>query len=431
MHADESQTPKPDTDLWDDPQEQSFKLDSSVEETNIESEEQKLTAEPQANSSDDRDNLVTESQTKPDFKSEEANQAIELQEEPELDFLADLEAQISTVERLEETQVESAAQRVADLQHQEQALREEIASLQASYQQLSEQMAQTQSAMGRLVQDALAHLEQRKQSLQIAVEQLERRQERIRTEMRTTFAGTSQDLAIRVQGFKDYLTGSLQDLASSVEQLELVPKAKEEPKPVVKQPQPAELAPSSTPQFAEQRFQSTTKQIRRLLDQYRNKPDYYGPPWQLRRTFEPVQAERVADWFFKQGGRGALRTMGSRLQNILLSSAIISVLYTLYDTRLRALVLANTPERLGDWRRGLQDCLGITRTDFGPDRGLVLFESPEAVAIKAERLMKANQMPLIIIDDSEDKISLSLLQFPLLLAFAPDPQMIRRDEYDF
>jgi hypothetical protein len=79
----------------------------------------------------------------------------------------------------------------------------------------------------------------------------------------------------------------------------------------------------------------------------------------------------------------------------------------------------------------LQDCLGITRTDFGPDRGLVLFESPEAVAIKAERLMKANQMPLIIIDDSEDKISLSLLQFPLLLAFAPDPQMIRRDEYDF
>jgi chaperonin cofactor prefoldin len=342
-----------------------------------------------------------------------------------------LEAQISTVERLEETQVESAAQRVADLQHQEQALREEIASLQASYQQLSEQMAQTQSAMGRLVQDALAHLEQRKQSLQIAVEQLERRQERIRTEMRTTFAGTSQDLAIRVQGFKDYLTGSLQDLASSVEQLELVPKAKEEPKPVVKQPQPAELAPSSTPQFAEQRFQSTTKQIRRLLDQYRNKPDYYGPPWQLRRTFEPVQAERVADWFFKQGGRGALRTMGSRLQNILLSSAIISVLYTLYDTRLRALVLANTPERLGDWRRGLQDCLGITRTDFGPDRGLVLFESPEAVAIKAERLMKANQMPLIIIDDSEDKISLSLLQFPLLLAFAPDPQMIRRDEYDF
>jgi len=53
-------------------------------------------------------------------------------------------------------------------------------------------------------------LEQRKQALLIAVEQLERRQERIRTEMRTSF-GASQELAIRVQGFKDYLTGSLQD----------------------------------------------------------------------------------------------------------------------------------------------------------------------------------------------------------------------------
>jgi len=62
--------------------------------------------------------------------------------------------------------------------------------------------------LGRLVPEALVQLEQRKQALLIAVEQLERRQERIRTEMRTSFAGASQELAIRVQGFKDYLTGS-------------------------------------------------------------------------------------------------------------------------------------------------------------------------------------------------------------------------------
>jgi len=42
---------------------------------------------------------------------------------------------------------------------------------------------------------------------------------------------------------------------------------------------------------------------------------------------------------------------------------------------------------------------------------VVLFETAEAVALKAERLVKANQLPLIIIDDSEDKVSLSL-QFP-------------------
>jgi pimeloyl-ACP methyl ester carboxylesterase len=123
--------------------------------------------------------------------------------------------------------------------------------------------------------------------------------------------------------------------------------------------------------------------------------------------------------------------MGSRLQNILISSAIISILHKLYGDRVRTLVLANTPERLGEWRRGLQDCLGIGRPDFGPDRGVVLFESPEAVAQKAERLEKSNQLPLIIIDDSEELISLALLQFPLWLAFAPDPKMMRSYEDDF
>ena len=192
-------------------------------------------------------------------------------------------------------------------------------------------------------------------------------------------------------------------------------KVKEQQEPVVKQSRSPD---SSNPQFAEQQFQSNAKQIRRMIDQYRSKPDYYGPPWQLRRTFEPVHAERVSNWFFKQGGRGALRSMGSRLQNILITSAIMSALYMVHGDRLRTLVLANT-----------QDCLGVSRADFGPDRGVVLFEAAEAVAQKAERLVKANQMPLIIIDDSEEKISLSLLQFPLWLAFAPDPKMSK--DYDF
>lgn len=195
----------------------------------------------------------------------------------------------------------------------------------------------------------------------------------------------------------------------------------------VKQKEPQSI----TPQFAQQQFQDTIKQVRRLIDQYRTKPDYYGPAWQLRRTFEPIHAERVSNWFFNQGGRGALRTMGSRLQNILIASAVISILNKLYGDRVRTLVLANTPERLGEWRRGLQDCLGIGRPDFGPDRGVVLFETPEALAQKAERLEKANLLPLIVIDDSEEQISLALLQFPLWLAFAPDPKMMRTYDDDF
>jgi hypothetical protein len=434
MNADESQTSKPNTEPFDAAEKNSFKLEASAEDTDSEElQKQNLTALEPVTLSEES---TAQSELDLNFELEEPWHD-RSQEDTAVDFLVELEKQISTVEDIEQEEINQASaaeQRVAHLQRQEQNLKQEIASLQASHQQLTEQIAQTQTAMGRVVQEALAHLEQRKQSLQLAIEQLERRQERIRTEMRTTFAGSSQDLAIRVQGFKDYLTGSLQDLAAAAEQMELVPKTKAEPQlgqPVVKQPKPEVETQQDAPQFAEQRFQSTTKQIRRLLDQYRSKPDYYGPPWQLRRTFEPAGAEKVANWFFKQGGRGALRTLGSRLQNVLISSAAISVLYSLYDTRLRVLVLANTPERLGDWRRGLQDCLGISRADFGSDRGIVLFESPDAVARTAERLIKANQMPLIIVDDSEDKISLSLLQFPLLLAFAPDPQAVRRDDFDF
>lgn len=323
----------------------------------------------------------------------------------------------------------SAEAKTAELQQQEAVLKAEIAQLEITYKTLQTQVTTTQTALSQIVQDSLSQLEQRKQALQVAVEQLERRQERIRNEMRTTFAGTSQDLAIRIQGFKDYLTGSLQDLASAAEQLQLVQPAKEKEKPTPKEARSVQEQ-SEIPQLGQQQFQDTTKKIRRLLDQYRNEPDYYGPPWQLRRTFEPIHGERISTWFFTQGGRGALRTMGSRLQNILVASAGISILHQLYGDRVRTLILANTPERLGEWRRGLQDCLGIGRSDFGPDRGVVLFESPSALTQKADRLVKANQMPLIVIDDSEEQISLALLQFPLWLAFAPDPKTMRDRDFD-
>ncbi|MGB3402534.1 MAG: DUF3086 domain-containing protein [Microcoleaceae cyanobacterium] len=301
---------------------------------------------------------------------------------------------------------------------------QDISSLQLSKaNSLSDQQILAES-MEKLVSSALSQLEQRKQTLQLEVEKLERRRDRIQKEMRSSFAGVSQDLAIRVQGFKEYLVGSLQDLASTAEQLDLIPEAPPAPapnSPVVNLATEQSFS-SSTPQFAEQRFQDQTRQIRQLLDQYRTMPDYYGAPWQLRRTFEPIHAKRVSNWFFDQGGRGALRTMGSRLQNILIASAIVSVLRTLHKQRLRCLILANTPERLGEWRRGLQDCLGLDRRDFSPDRGVILFEDPFLVAQKADRLVQEGKLPLIIVDDSEDKISLSLLQYPLWLAFSPEPE---------
>lgn len=283
-------------------------------------------------------------------------------------------------------------------------------------------------SLQRLTAIALADLEARQAALLASIEKLERRRDRIQTEIRSSFAGKSQEVAVRVQSFKDYLVGSLQDLAATAEQLDLVP-----PQPVTAPeiiapapPQPETKAPLR-PGFADPEFAPETELIEQELARYRQSPDYYGQPWVLRRTFEAVHEEPVRDWFFTAGGRGAIRSFGSRQQNVLIASAVISVLNHLYGERLVPLILASSPERLGEWRRGLQDCLGLSREDFGPNQGITLFEFADALVQKAERIEERGDLPLIIIDDGEESISLSLLQFPLWLAFAPDP---RQPSYD-
>ena len=349
-------------------------------------------------------------------------------ESSETDTLADYsetEADSSEIPveplEIEATSLDSVEDEVRKLQRQKQTLEAEIAELEARKEKLiGEQVGDIQVTIEQMVKIGLKELESRKGALEISVEQLERRRDRIKEEMRTTFAGASQDLAIRVQGFKDYLVGSLQDLAASAEQLELpnFETRAVSPAPTIYSQKEAVPVQLSKPGGFEQKGQK----IRELLDQYRSRPDYYGQPWQLRRTFEPIHSERVQNWFFNQGGRGTIRSMGSRLQNILVASAIISVLNQTQGDRLRVLILASGPERLGEWRRGLQDCLGISRSDFAPERGISLFESPEPLIQKADRLIENKQTALIIIDDTEDRVNMNLLQFPLWLAFAPDPQ---------
>lgn len=286
--------------------------------------------------------------------------------------------------------------------------------------------------LARLVQTGLQDLLAQRQALQQEIEQLERRRDRINAEMRTTFAGASQELSVRLQGFKNYLVGSLQDLATAAEELDLAPPPAPPTAPASNRPapQPPDAAvSSSTTAFSNQRFEEQRERVRSLIDQYRTRPDYYGPPWQLRRTFETIHADRVSNWFFTQGGRGAVKSLGSRLQNVLVASAAISVLYAIYGNRLCNLVLANTPERLGEWRRWLQDCLGVTRRDFGTNQGITLFESPEAMVQRSERLLENGYLPMLIIDESEDNLPLAALQFPLWLVFAPDPTNPSQDDY--
>ncbi|MGL6339344.1 MAG: DUF3086 domain-containing protein [Waterburya sp.] len=336
---------------------------------------------------------------------------------------------------------------IIQLEQQKAALNQEIEQLKAYKEQLlSQQLQAVQENIGRLLAEGTRELQERKMTLQIEIEKLERRKERINQEMRSNFAGSSQELAVRVQGFKDYLVGSLQDLARAADKLELVrttdspPRNRERPDRVRSRENPrreegerirsrdrdrqvrsrgsSESPQASSTQFSEPTFADQSRRIRQLLDKYRNSPDYYGSPWQLRRTFEPIHAKRVQDWFFVQGGRGAIDSTGSRLQNILVASAVISILYNLYSDRCRVLVLTDTPENLGEWRRGLQDCLGISRNNFGTNRGVVLFDSPEILVQRAERLLQEKLLPIIIVDETEELLNLSVLKFPLWLAFA-------------
>ena len=331
---------------------------------------------------------------------------------------------------------------ITQLEEQKANLHREINDLKAHKEQmLLQQAREVQENMGRMVEEGTKELKERKMALQIEIEKLERRQQRINQEMRSNFAGSSQELAVRVQGFKDYLVGSLQDLATAAEKLELTTPT--EPAPRRREPRSRdprrddrrtrrresprgsrdrsaypEGNPNAQTQFTEPAFAAQNRKIRQLIDKYRNNPDYYGSPWQLRRTFEENQAKRVQDWFFVQGGRGAVDSMGSRLQNILVASAAISILHSLHGDRCRVLVLTDTPENLGEWRKGLEDCLGISRRDFGANRGVVLFDSPDVLVQRAERLISDKLLPIIIIDETEELLNLAILKFPIWLAFA-------------
>ena len=358
---------------------------------------------------------------------------------------------------------------VNQLEKQKAALQGEIVALQAQKEQiLLTQVNEVQESLGRMIEEGTRELQERKTALQIEIEKLERRKERIDREMRANFAGSSQELAIKVQGFKNYLVGSLQDLARAADKLELAKEldvsgtrnkssrsrddreddwgetrvrnrgdrdsrnirderggrasrgSRDERSSRASRGSKDRSTPTTAPQgqFSEPTFADQSRRIRQLIDKYRNNPDYYGSPWQLRRTFEPTHAKKVQDWFFVQGGRGAVDSMGSRLQNILVASAIVSILHSLYGDRCRVLVLTDTPENLGEWRRGLQDCLGISRSNFGSNRGVTLFDAPEVVVQRAERLIADKLLPVIIIDETEELLNLSVLKFPLWLAFA-------------
>jgi len=275
---------------------------------------------------------------------------------------------------------------------------------------------------------ALSELRQQRAALQSEITELSNRRDQLQQEINSSFAGQSDSIARRVKGFQDYLVGALQELAVSAEQMDLVVQ------PLVVQPSPLDQAaapqPATEPSPAAPAglFSSDEALIRERLKSFQGQPDFYADPWKLRRSLEAGGAALLEDWFLNQGGRGAQPSSGSRNRNALTTAAAISILGELYGERFQTLVLAGMPERLGEWRRGLQDCLGLNREDFGPNSGIVLFERPDALIERADRLEERGELPFIVVDAAEAAVEIPILQFPVWLAFAGSPSELTLED---
>ncbi len=298
---------------------------------------------------------------------------------------------------------------------------------------LEEQDAKPHEPMVAL---ALTELRQQRNALQAEISALEGRRALIQKEIQSTFAGQADGVARRMKGFQDYLVGALQDLAVAAEQVDLVPQQ------VLVQPSPLDAAAAATagsPTNAQATnappspgaaglFSQDEALIRERLASFGGQPDFYADAWKLRRTLDAPGSACLDDWFLGQGGRGAQPSTGSRSRNALVASAAIAILGELYGDRFQTLVLAGQPERLGEWRRGLQDCLGLAREDFGPTSGIVLFERADALIERADRIEERGELPFIVIDAAEQVVDIPVLQFPLWLAFAAGPGEISTEE---
>ena len=279
-----------------------------------------------------------------------------------------------------------------------------------------------------LYENIFNDLIEKKLTLNKEIKDLENKKILLMKDIESNFSGQSENIAKKVKGFQDYLTGALQTLSQSVEKLDLVPQQ------MIIKPSPLDKVENTVknnketniPALADT-FKPDEEIIRKCFSDFSHQPDFYAEPWKLRRSLEEIDIEMLEDWFFNMGGRGALESRGSRQKNVLISAGLISILGELYGDQFQTLILASEPERLGEWRRILQDSLGLNREDFGPNSGIVLFERAEGVIERADRLEDNDEVPLIIIDASETSIDVPILQFPLWLAFVGSSEEIYED----
>jgi len=295
----------------------------------------------------------------------------------------------------------------------------QISKKNTTQKKIASKKSDPNKSFDQISNEIFSDLVSKKNSLVKEIKKLETKKNELERDIESNFKGQSDNIAKRVKGFQEYLTGSLQNLSQNVEKLELVSQ------PIIVKPSPLDKKKEdnsqtnviSVPALSET-FKPDEQIIKNCFSTFTEQPDFYAEPWKLRRSLDSSDIEIMDDWFFNMGGRGSLESRGSRQKNALLSAGLISILGELYGDQFQTLILASQPERLGEWRRILQDSLGLTRDDFGPSSGIVLFERPEGVIERADRLEANEELPFIIIDAAETTVEIQILQFPLWLAFA-------------
>ena len=179
----------------------------------------------------------------------------------------------------------------------------------------------------------------KKDSLVKEIKELETKKNEIEKDIESNFKGQSDNIAKRVKGFQEYLTGALQNLSQNVEGLELVSQ------PIIVKPSPLDEKKQdnstnnvvNVPALSET-FKPDKEIIKSCFTSFTEQPDFYAEPWKLRRSLDSSDIEIMDDWFFNMGGRGSLESRGSRQKNALLSAGLISILGELYGDQFQTLI---------------------------------------------------------------------------------------------
>ena len=153
----------------------------------------------------------------------------------------------------------------------------------------------------------------KKDSLVKEIKELETKKSELEKDIDLNFKGQSDNIAKRVKGFQEYLTGALQNLSQNVEKLELVSQ------PIIVKPSPLDEKKQNNstnnvvniPALSET-FKPDEEIIKSCFSNFTEQPDFYAEPWKLRRSLDTSDIEIMDDWFFNMGGRGSLESRGSR-----------------------------------------------------------------------------------------------------------------------